>query len=866
MLLGEYAFQKKTFANIDATFKPFNQKSFKELHDRKRSDQVNRTLLELIKKEPEPCFLLSAVIDFVERVEREKILNHYTFTSFELWLNQFSGLSLEENLHARGKISGKWLPREEYQIYFPIGMGKMYEGSHFVTAHKSPDLDTTIASFWGWIDAFSAKVGTGLHIWNVPGGIPESQIEIDLIFKGIFGKGVITHLAKTKTTLSLTGNDLMTQREMLKKKIYENVSHIHHDRDKKAVVVVGEDDDYLGDWRSTDFEGTRQVLILLNSCLRWFENNLHINLISLFSRTDLKASDLPKFTQDIFNVKMKECDPVVEFSSKEKESLDRLLKIVLGVHSGIEASFKEFGEALKNLALVDFSLVPNLLSAIEKTELFDKSGKLVENRPLIFKELGKIVEGLHVATQNIRAYMERLDVALKMKTQVFGYSPKFITVRAEVEEIRSKMESHSYLTVTYPDRHLFYPVGVIYASDLRKNILGTVSLRDFCNREEVTIPSYLEIISVIDHHKSSLSTFSPPLAVIADSQSSNAIVAELSFRINDRFSHLGMSLSDIEEECKKISLSSLKQGEAVRLSKLLQFQQILKRESHYFIHPEREFIEYLHFLYGILDDTDLLSKVSGRDVESVIGILNRMKSLIQKSPVEIISLDDIPRNKDFARNAAKKILQNEDMYSLYRKVYSYREKEIEKNILLCAKHQGSILFLDTKEQNGCCRVGQTKMFLENRSTFLQNREKIQKSWCESAMALWKKKPEYDLHIHMISTIVSAEEVYHNRNKKYDHKDEMWIWIPFNDTAIEHLKRFLTVFQDSPQIIHNELELELLGENAEEFSQIFSESFLPLEGKVTFSNKNLPIAVLYYKAGSLNSRKAMISPYLPSLQS
>ena len=35
-------------------------------------------------------------------------------------------------------------------------MGKIYEGTHFVTAHKSPDLDTTIASFWGWLDAFAA--------------------------------------------------------------------------------------------------------------------------------------------------------------------------------------------------------------------------------------------------------------------------------------------------------------------------------------------------------------------------------------------------------------------------------------------------------------------------------------------------------------------------------------------------------------------------------------------------------------------------------------------------------------------------------------------------------------------------------------
>ena len=59
-------------------------------------------------------------------------------------------------------------------------------------------------------------------------------------------------------------------------------------------------------------------------------------------------------------------------------------------------------------------------------------------------------------------------------------------------------------------------MGVVHGVDLHKNILGTVTLRDFCNREEIKIPSYLDVISVIDHHKSSLNTSSPPMAIIAD--------------------------------------------------------------------------------------------------------------------------------------------------------------------------------------------------------------------------------------------------------------------------------------------------------------------------------------------------------------
>jgi hypothetical protein len=865
--LGEYSFQKIAFDGLEAVFKEFYSEEFKKLGDRQRSERVNKALLQLLQDHPDPCFLLRPVLDFVERIDQEKLLQHYTFTSFELWLNQSSGLSFEENLQVRGKIAGKWVPREEYQVLFPVGMGKVYEGTHFVTAHKSPDLDTTIASFWGWLDSFAAKVGTGLHLWNVPGGPPEGLIEMDMLFRDVFGQGIFTHLVKTKTSLSLTGNDLMTQKEMLKKKVGESVAHIHHDRDKKAVVVVSPTGYYLGDWRSTDFESARLILMLLNNCLRWFENNLHVNLISLFSQSKVHLKDLPKFAQSIFEFKIKDCDPALEYSKKEKDNLDQFLRVVLELENGLDASFEEFGKALSKLHLVDFSKVKNLLDSIEKAKIFDKSGNIVENRPLIFEQLGIVVQALHQAIQNVRAYMERLDVSLKIKTQVFGHSPKFVTVRADVEEIRSKMESHSYLTVNYPDHNHFYPVGIIYASDLRKNTLGTVSLRDFCNREEVTIPSYLEIISVIDHHKSSLSTLSPPLAIITDSQSSNAIVAELSFRINDRFSVSGMTLDEVKNHLKKFTPASLEKGEGKALSKLVHFQDILKRKSPFFVHPEREFVEYLHFLYGIIDDTDLLSKVSQRDIECVVHLLNRMKSLLMKKPVEIVSVEDIPIDKNFTKNAARRILQNEDMYSLYSKVYAFREKEIEKNLALAASGKPSTVFVDTKEQNGCCRVGQTKVFAKNRPAFMKHKDHIREVWLKGAQQLAIDKPEYDLHIHMVSTVVGADEVYRDSVESYTHKDEMWIWISPTDTAIEHLKRFLNAFQESPQIKKNssELEVEFLGNNAEELSQIFTESFLPIAKKIA-SSKKIPIAVLYYKAGTLNSRKAMVSPFLPILNS
>lgn len=134
--IGDYHFDKKPLQGAEEAFQAFYKEDFQKLTDRSRSDLVNRTLLDLIQKEPDPAFLLPGVLDFVERVDREDILHHYRFNSFELWLNQYSKLSFEENLKIRSKIVGKHLPRDIYQSLFPIGMGKVYEGTHFVTAHN----------------------------------------------------------------------------------------------------------------------------------------------------------------------------------------------------------------------------------------------------------------------------------------------------------------------------------------------------------------------------------------------------------------------------------------------------------------------------------------------------------------------------------------------------------------------------------------------------------------------------------------------------------------------------------------------------------------------------------------------------------
>jgi nanoRNase/pAp phosphatase (c-di-AMP/oligoRNAs hydrolase) len=817
-LLGDHRVEIGRFAGLDTVIKKL--KAHKNLSDRKRSDRVNEALLELIQEEKEPCFLLPAVLEFVERVEKDKILERYTLTNFEVWLNQFSDLDFEENRHVRGKIVGKWVERGDYQTLFPIGMGKVYAGTHFVTAHKSPDLDTTVASFWGWVDAFAARVGDGLHIWNLPDGPPASQIEIEWLFRDVFGPAVFTHLPKTRAELGLTGKDLMTQKGLQQRTLGDSIAEIDHDREHNAVLVVDGEGVFVGDWRATDVEGVRQVILLLSACLRWFENSLHLSWISFFAKEKLRLSDIKPILQELLGKKIRACEPAQEFSQKQYAQVGSFLESVLRLKKGMDCTFEELASELCRLGDVSFGGIEGLIEKMRKAKLFDAKGHFINDRPRLFAFLEMAIQGLHLGIIQIRSRLEKLDVALKTKCEVFGHHPTTVTTRSDVEEIRNKMDAYSYVTVVHAEGEKLFPVGVIQAADVRKERLGTVSLRDFCNRDEMGIPSYLEVISVIDHHKTALNTFAPPMAILSDAQSSNTLVAQKAFEINDA-----------------------------------------PNKKPHFIHPDREYVEYLHFLYGIIDDTDLLSKVSAIDVQCVASLLNRLKTLSTGKETKVVVLDDLRRDRDFAKKAATRILQNEEMYSLYRKVYQYREKEVEKNMALCAKGEASNLFADTKEQNRCCRIGQTKLFAVNVRSFAKHAGDIRRAWLQKAMKVNKEKPEIDLHIHMTSTIVSAEEVYKGTTGKYSHSDELWIWIPNAEMGVEHLKRFLNAFQSSPGLKDNPMEVEFLGPNSDELAAIFKESFVEIPQKRV--KKELPIAVLRFRAGSLNSRKAMISPFLPT---
>ena len=859
--LGDLAIKKFSFPKAQAHLKEFQAAGFKKLPQQQKLYRICKALLELIQDAEEGTFVLIPTLDFIEKVYQNKIIDHFHFNTFEMWLNQFSGLSPSENLKVRGKLAGRYVPRESYQSLFPIGMGKIYSGSHFVTAHSSPDLDTTVASFWGWVDAFAARVSKGLHVWNVPGGQPPALVETSLLFFNIFGEGVFDHLAKHRTALTVSGLDLVTQEGMAYKSLQDSVVDVNPDEGPNAVILVDDNGTYLGEWRSTDIDRVRSIVNSLNQCLRWYENTLHVKLISLFAKEKLSQKELHAFFQAMQKMTFAECDPAKEFTLSQMEAADGYLVKVLHVSEGMQSSFAQFAQALAKHKLFQFEEFARL--SLQTKSVFDPKGEVTADRTKLFKYLTQVISSLEKAICTIREYVDKLSIALEVKSQVLGLTPHHVNYRADLEEIKSKIASQPYLTVTASDHEGgLFPLGVIHATELFKTSLGTVTLRDFSNREETKVPPYLEVISILDHHKGQISTTTPPVAWITDAQSSNSLVAKISFAISDPYSTSGMTKEQIAAQIKEVQ-KDLKSASSKRiLQRLLQKQIVADHKTPYFVSPEREIIEYLQCLYAILDDTDLLSKVSVRDVECVAEILNRLKTLAAGKEMEIISFDDLHRDESFAKKAAALILQNDDMYSLYSKIYLAKEKGVDENLKLGSQGKSSNLFADTKEQNGCCRVGQTKIFSKNFPTYSKVASLLRETWLAHAQKVHREHPEIDFHLHMISTIPGAKELYSGKSEGYPHQDEVWFWIPSTDVAIEHLKNFLSGFKASAAAQNNAMEVEFLGENGKELQQIFKESFQTIPSKMT--KGKLPIAVLRVRAGSLNSRKAMISPYLPTI--
>jgi hypothetical protein len=827
-LLGECVPTLQSFANLEESLLKFRAANFRSLSSRKKFVRISKALLQLIQAHSTPCFLLGAVLQFIDRVNEEKLADEpYSLTGFELWLNHFSTLSMDEILAVRGKIVGRLVPRDEYQVFFPVGMGKTYQGSHFVAAHLSPDVDTTISSFWGWVDAFGCRVAEGTHQWSLPPGLSDGHIR--LFFDGLFGKNLFERLSRSTPAMTINAGDLLTKREFHRVLESARGDSVDHSRTEHAVIIVDEEGYYKGEWRSGDAEDVRQVISGLTHALRWFEGQCHAGMIRVLAHEEATTDRVVSSYERLLKIEVNDCPAVKELSERARRLFHEYLKRVIGLQKGSHHTFHDLLLQLDMTFSTSFGSFFAKCKGLTSPELFTSQGHMKADRAEAAKAVEAVVEAMERALQTALDQMEKLSHLLEVKRTVLGYPPTFVMLKSDVEEMRTKMGHFDHLTVVIPEGEgQWYPVGVVYADDLRKNILGTVSFRDFSSPEETKMASYIEVISIVDHHKLRLQTSTPPTLVIGDVQSSNTLMAEQSLRINAQYG---------------------------------------KDEGTFFIDSRRELCECFMYIFGILDDTDLLSKVSRRDIFSLRNILHRMRTIVDGEESAKISFEHIAEDKDFVRNAAKALLRNEDLHSIYVNVYRFREKEVEEALAAAAQGLKSNLFMDTKEQNGCCRVGQIKLFYNNIRTYQAHRQELITLWQREAEAVFADRSQVDFFLQMVSTVLSEKEVFRGEESGWDHKDEIWIWSPEGSVPEQHLIAFLNNFDTSSAARSLPIEVEIIGSQAEKRKSLFAQNFPRARHvKVQTTVYGPTIAFLRYPAGAINSRKSQVSPFLPKLLS
>jgi hypothetical protein len=144
---------------------------------------------------------------------------------------------------------------------------------------------------------------------------------------------------------------------------------------------------------------------------------------------------------------------------------------------------------------------------------------------------------------------------------------------------------------------------------------------------------------------------------------------------------------------------------------------------------------------------------------------------------------------------------------------------------------------------------------------------LQKAFIYESNKVSNSKKEVDLHLFMVSTLAGLEGLFDHKAEKVTHLDEIWLYIPQDsDGGLTHLRSFLNAFAASSGAQKAIKGIRLMGEsgtlddliNTVLLSQLnvsYQKCPSPCEGS---------FIVLDVSAGSMNSRKAMITPFLPKL--
>ncbi|RDB31327.1 hypothetical protein [Candidatus Similichlamydia laticola] len=747
---------------------------------------LSRLLYRWIVSIPHPVFLLPSLLALLRQVNESGLLDRTChFLDWERWLLFESSSTLEEELDVRSKIVGKKALRETYQTYFPIGSGRFYKGPHYVVAHPSPDLDTLVCSFWGWLDAFGAKVCDRLHIWCIPAGKvnPTDQA----LFDSLLGKGHVTLLSIRRSSLEPEALELSSPcliRSWEEDLFSEMASY---------TLLVNDQGRYVGEWSTVDTENFYSAVMPLIHLLESFEIQMRSNLLLCFSEED-PGHSLKALFDSSQGKSLQEQVVFQHYSPATQRRLSLLFEKLFLI--SIDATMGDLGSKLDGLGIKSLSQFFKNLEHLLRHD-FSK----METRLLITK-IRETLSPLETVSETCLAFLKKGRSALCIKESVWQDEKRWVTPETPLRQLEElfQVKGSPLSLVRLNQKGEPLPLGYLERERVQSTMCGTLSLRDFSDRKDLHASPKLDVISVIDHHKTCISTTAPSFLLTANVQACSVLLEEL--------------------------------------EQAFSFQQTCSEGMY--THPERAHLFAISLLAAVFDDTDLLAKGQKRDCLAVHRLLEQLRGE-QQNWDKGASLTEIK----------KKLLATHAAFEIYSKFFELRQNNTEKAIVSAASGTSFDLFQDTK--GGDTLMGQSKLFWDNWKTLRANREKVMLQWVRFCLS---KSPTALFYGHIVSTLLNARQITAQEDHPKDHQDQLWL----TGKSPVALRDFLYLLYEN-ELANQEIKIELINGNIlETESHPILKSCQDILHQ-SIQEIDQPILVLHFPAGKLNSRKASVAPYI-----
>ena len=811
----------------------------RELTEIQSYNLVHKTLFDLIFESKNNDFLLSCVVDYCARIDCLAVIeSNVSINSFEHWLNIYfenNYIDEEQVMLVRGKIVGKYIPRRDYFNSFPIYGNRLFRGSHHVTAHKNPDVDTIIASFVSWMDSFSCRLTSNLHYWNVPMGEPS---ELNAYFlKKFFGKYVFSRLVRRRLKIMNMAIDLATTENMKIIDCKKDLRTIDVD-DGQTMIIIDKDGFYLGNWYKND---VRLV------------DNIYSALVQQFQRFTENFSFV--YTQENFENFVNSTKETLLFSCSNTIQCDTVKNLLFEVFSISDLEKISLASFFELIYLID---CPNIERAYEAYQKFLENLVVYETQEDFNKDFLLFHKQTHTlikeALSSVIAHMNTLENALKIKKNILGLKEQAISHKTPSNEILAHLQHGDAITVYYPHKDKKMPVGIIPKRLLLGDSHGWVSFRDFSNYNEIDLESNIKLISIVDHHYMDIKTDSCINVNLAEVQSTNTLLAEMALNINKKYSTHGLTIAEIESNEKEIAKMSEGYEKTVLQRQVFTIKSTFETKTKYWVNVERELQEYYLFLVAILDDTDFMSKVSRRDLNVIRSLINKINVITTKNLRKNIFFD---KTRDVSKELEKEeLLQHPILKELCDDIYNYREKILNERIKSLDSEK---IFEDCKEQKFSYLISQSKLLGNNYETFKKKRLDLMNIWIDFIDQHALKEKAFALQ--MNSTIKVPYEI----RVRYDGQDEIWIYS--NTEKVENLvalKHFLASFYHKVMDSNNQLVGCFIEGEKKVFDSISSRiSLIPWQFQEN-NDLNNSLIVLKFDRATVNSRKKQITPYLLEL--